>query len=333
MNKSLTVGCDLFLDLKLYKLPEDDLEKLQKKFGNVSFEAINVRQGQPAPSLDTEIYWGNRITPELISMMPNLKWIHFGSVGVDRAQTKEVIDRHILVTNSRDIMTGAVAATALSMMLALARGLHHCFHLQQQGSLTRESYDKYFDQTYELEGQTCLIVGLGEIGRRVARVCIGLGMRVNAICRSVSTTGDINGKTYKLHQLKEAVKEADYVINLLPLTSETTKVFDSSIFRAMKAESFFVNVGRGESVCENDLVAALKNRRIAGAGLDVFQKEPLPVTSKLWQIPEVIITPHIGGLTNRYWEKQTKLFEENLNRYMRGETLLNIVNMQKGYNV
>jgi len=333
MSRTIKVGCDLLLDLKLYKLPQAHIEKLKRTFQQIDFEPVNLHQGQPRPSLDVEIYWGNRITPEIIAMMPNLKWVHFGSVGVDRAQTKEVIDRNILITNSRDIMTGAVAAAALSMMLALARGLHHCFHLQQQGSLTRESYDKYFDQTYELEGQTCLIVGLGRIGKRVAGACIALGMQVDCICRSSSTPEEINGKAYQLDQLKEAVKNADYVINLLPLTSETTKVFDESIFSAMKRESFFINLGRGESVCETALIDSLKNCSISGAGLDVFEKEPLAKTSELWKMPEVIITPHIGGLTNRYWEKQTKLFEENLRRYIRGDSLLNIVNLRKGYNI
>lgn len=331
MSRRLKVGCDLFLDLRLYKLPQAHLERLKQTFQTIQFEAVNVHNGEPAPSTNIEIYWGNRITPEVVSMMPELKWIHFGSVGVNRAQIKEIIDRNIIVTNSRDIMTGAVAATALSMMLALARGLHHCFHLQRQGRLTRESYDRYFDQTYELEGQTCLIVGLGRSGKRVARVCMDLGMQVDAICQSVLTPKDINGKAYKLDKLKEAVKNADYVVNFLPLTMETTKIFDKNIFNVMKKESFFVNVGRGESVCESDLVVALKNGEIGGAGLDVFEIEPLPITSELWQIPEVIITPHIAGLTNRYWEKQTKLFEENLNKYMRGEELINKVDMRKGY--
>jgi D-2-hydroxyacid dehydrogenase (NADP+) len=332
MNLDLKVGCDLFLDLKLYQVPQTHLEDLKRVYPNVHIEPINIRQGQPLPPADMEIYWGNRITPEIISSMPNLKWIHFGSVGVNRAQTKEVVDRNIIVTNSKDIMTGAVAATALSMMLALARGLHHCWRLRVEGSLTRESFDKYFDQTYELEDQTCLIIGFGQIGKRLATICKAMGMRVDVVCRSkASPPEEVSGKVFQMSELKQAVREADYVINLLPLTPLTTTVFDRQIFMAMKKTSFFINVGRGESVCEADLIEALKTGMIAGAGLDVFEKEPLAVTSELWKIPEVIITPHIGGLTNRYWEKQTKLFKENLRRYMRDDDLLNVVDMKKGY--
>jgi phosphoglycerate dehydrogenase-like enzyme len=264
--------------------------------------------------------------------MPNLKWIHFGSVGVNRVQAKEVLDRNIIVTNSRDTMTGAVAAAALSMMLALARGLHHCWRLREDGNLTRESYDRYFDQTYELEGQVCLIVGYGQIGKRLAASCEALGMRVDIISRSATTRDGVkNGKVYQLSELELAGREADYVVNLLPLTNLTTNVFDRKFFSAMKKSAFFINLGRGESVCEDDLIDALKSGTIGGAGLDVFEKEPLAANSELWKIPEVIITPHIGGLTNRYWERQTKLFAENLERYINGKKLVNVVDMGKCY--
>lgn len=332
MSQILEVGCDLFLDLKLYQVPEKHIEDLKQAFPQVHIGAVNIKNASPAPHPDTEIYWGNRITPEIISSMPKLKWIHFGSVGVNRAETKEVIDRNIIVTNSKDIMTGAVAGTALSMMLALARGLHHCWRLRTEKNLSRESYDRYFEQTHELEGQRCLIIGFGQIGKRIAGVCLALGMIVDVVTRTSNKPLEgMNGKVFPIAGLSQAVAEADYVINLLPLTQMTSRIFDSKIFNAMKSSAFFINLGRGESVCESDLIEALKSKTIAGAGLDVFEKEPLSATSELWTIPEVIITPHIGGLTNRYWEKQSELFKENLSRYIRGEKLINVVDMQKGY--
>lgn len=331
MNQKLKVGCDLFLDLKLYQLPQKKLDELKHAFPGVDIEPVNIKNGLPLPLQDMEIYWGNRITPEIISSMPKLKWIHFGSVGVNRAQTKEVVDRNIVVTNSRDIMTGAVASTALSMMLALGRGLHHCWRLRSEGNLTRESYDQYFDQTYEFEGQTCLVIGYGQIGKRLAAACTGLGMKVDAVCRTTEPQAGVNGIVYQMSDLKKAVSTADFVVNMLPLTPLTDKIFDRDIFQAMKKSAFFINVGRGESVKENELVQALKNGTIAGAGLDVFEKEPLAAASELWKLNEVIITPHIGGLTNQYWNKSVDLFKENLKRYILGERLLNIVDMKKGY--
>lgn len=332
MSPQVKVGCDLFLDLKLYQLPQNHLDQLRQNFPNIQIDPVNIKNGAPLVHSDMEIYWGNRITPEIISSMPKLKWIHFGSVGVNRAETKEVIERNIVVTNSRDIMTGAVASTALSMMLALARGIHHCWRLREEKNLTRESYDRYFDQTYDLEGQRCLIVGFGQIGKRIAGACMSLGMIVDTVSRtSVKSIEGINGDVYLSTDLHQAVSKADYVVNLLPLTTLTSQIYDQKIFKKMKKTAFFINVGRGESVVENDLIEALKSGTIAGAGLDVFAKEPLANSSELWNIPEVILTPHIGGLTNRYWDKQTALFKENLGRYLKGEKLINDVDMTKGY--
>ena len=331
MTQTLTVGCDLFLDLKLYHVPKEYLNNLRRDQPEVEILPVNLRNGQPSPPPDLEIYWGNRITPEIISSLPRLKWIHFGSVGVNRAQTKDVVERKILVTNSKDVMTAAVASSALAMMLALARGLHRCWKLRQEGNLSRESYDCYFDNTHELEGQVCLIVGFGQIGVRLAKVCTALGMRVDAVGRTSISAKEISGRRFSLAQLKQAVREADYIVNLLPLTPLTLKVFDREIFLAMRKNAFFINVGRGETVCEADLVQALQDQTIAGAGLDVFEKEPLSADSPLLRLSEVIITPHIAGLTNRYWERECALFKENVRRYKRGEKLLNLINMEKGY--
>lgn len=321
MTSKLIIGCDLFLDLKLYQVPRSYLDNFKTKFPDIEIQPINVMNDQYL-SKDIQVYWGNRITPEIISSLPHLKWIHFGSVGVNRAKTREVLDREIVVTNSKDIMTGAVTAHALALMTSLARGMHHCWRLRQEGTLNRETFDEYFEKTHELEGQVCLIVGYGQIGKRLAGVCVALGMNVVEVSRS--------GK-YRISQLKEIVRNADYVINVLPLTDETSGVFNKEIFESMKKSSFFINVGRGENVNEYDLVQALKNKVIAGAGLDVFEKEPLSASSELWSMPEVILTPHIGGLTNRYWEKECKLFDENLRRFIAGKQLINIVDMANGY--
>jgi phosphoglycerate dehydrogenase-like enzyme len=203
--------------------------------------------------------------------------------------------------------------------------------LRSQQNLSRESYDVFFDQTYDMEDQTCLIVGFGQIAKRLARACKALGMRINAINRNADPDNTDIEEFYQLSELTDAVRDADYVVNLLPLTPQTNRIFDKSVFMAMKPTAHFINVGRGESVIEVDLIDALKSGVIAGAGLDVFEKEPLSSVSELWDLRQVIITPHIGGLTNRYWDKQRKLFEENLRRYASRQALQNIVDMGKGY--
>jgi phosphoglycerate dehydrogenase-like enzyme len=321
MTKKLKVGCDLFLDLRLYRLPEESLKDLHRRFTNIEIVPITVKNELPFPT-DVEIYWGNRITQKIISALPDLKWIHFGSVGVNRAQTPEVVERKIIITNSKHNMTAAVATHAVSLMLALARGLHHCWQLQEAGNLTRESYDVYFDQTFEMEDQIVLIVGYGEIGKKVADICEAMGMKIEVIRQSAGPT---------LGDLKKMVKDSDYVVNLLPYTPQTDEVYTREIFENMKSSAFFINVGRGESVDESALVEAIKHKTIAGAGLDVFQIEPLSPAAELWELPEVIITPHIGGLTNRYWEKQTAIFAKNLSRYIEHKKLFNTVDIKRGY--
>jgi phosphoglycerate dehydrogenase-like enzyme len=331
MNRKLQVGCDLFLKLKLYNVPPKQLTNLHDLFPQVDIQPVNLNSGAPIPATETEVYWGNRITREIIASLPNLQWIHFGSVGVNRAQVPEVLDRNIIVTNSRDVMVAALTSSVTAMILALARGIHHCGELRRTGKLSRETFDRYFDETQELEGQTCLIVGYGQVGKRVARVCAALGMRVDRISRTPVVPEVSAGRAYDLSELRQAVKEADYVVNLLPLTPLTRRVFDRTTFSEMRKSSYFINVGRGETVCEMDLVDALNQGTIAGAALDVFENEPLPENSPLWSMPRVIITPHIAGLTNRYWDRECNLFSENLGRYLRHEALLNVVDMEKGY--
>lgn len=157
---------------------------------------------------------------------------------------------------------------------------------------------------------------MGNIGDKLSKICKSLGMTVRGINRQVKNV-------YTLKELPNIVSEFDYVVNLLPYSKETDKIFNKSIFNRMKDTAFFINVGRGKSVVESDLIEALSNSEIGGAGLDVFEKEPLSEDSKLWDLDNVIITPHIAGYSNEYWKNQKKLFSENLNRYLNNNTMLN----------
>lgn len=330
-TRNLIIGCDLFLDLKLYHVPAVQLDRIAQDFPSVTIHEINTNTARPVDLNAIEVYWGNRITRELIAKMPALKWIHFGSIGVNRANVPEVLERKILVTNSKGTMETAVAMAALGFILVLARGFHHCAKLQMQKALNRATYDEFFDDTHELEGQRCLIVGLGDIGKKLARVCAALGMRVSAVKNDISRLPENVDKVYRLGSLAEAVQDADYVVNLLPFTQATGRVFDAGVFSKMKKSAFFINVGRGETVNEADLIAALRDKAIAGAGLDVFEHEPLSFDSELWNLPNAVITPHIAGLSNKYWDRECALFCANLKRYTQGESLLNVVDLTRGY--
>lgn len=324
----LVVGCDLFLDLRLYRVPAELLSRLRRRFPAVEFVPVNL-PGRRGPVERVDVYWGNRVTPELIAAMPRLRWIHFGSVGVNRALTPETAARRIAVTNSPLMMSAAVASTAVALLTALARGLHRCWQLRRDGRLSRESFDAYFDEVQDLEGQRCLVAGLGDVGGRVSAACRALGMTVEGVSASGGVRRGV--RTVPLSRLDAAVAGADFVVNLLPLTGKTRGAFTRRTFARMKRSAFFVNVGRGETVDEDALVDALRRRRIAGAGLDVYAREPLAPSSPLWSLDNVILLPHIGGLSRGYWERQAALLEENLRRWLAGRPLRHRVDLGKGY--
>lgn len=325
------IGCDLFLNLKLYRIPNIYVEKLEKEFPEVQLIEVNTDSSRNVDFRSINIYWGNRITEDLVHKLVSLQWIHFGCVGVNRAFLPAVKERNILVTNSKGTMTEAVAATALAFMFALARGLHHAWDLRLQDDLRRESFDIYFDEIQDVFAQSCLIVGLGEIGHKLCEICTSLGMTVYTIKKNPVNYPEQIRKVFSLDQLTYAVLEMDYVINLLPLVPDTHQVFDSNVFNSMKGTAFFINVGRGETVVESDLVKAVSEGEIAGAGLDVFSEEPLSSDSPLWNLKNVIITPHIAGVTKHYWFRQCNLFFDNLKRFSKGQDLINVVDIERGY--
>ena len=305
------IGCDLIRDLEMYKIPDDYFSELDKKFGIVRIDPNNVISGKLK---DIEIYFGDRISLSLVDRMPKLKWVHFTSIGYDRIiGTKR---KDLIVTNSSGTMDEGVVSTTLGFMFSLSRGFNYCL---KSNDIDRYKFDKHFGVIQDVIGQSCLIVGMGSIGSKLAKICKSLDMRVSGI-RTKS-----GNNTFTLEQMPDIISDFDYVINILPHTDKTDGVFDKSIFNKMKKTSFFINVGRGKTVVEKDLIKALMLNTIAGAGLDVFEKEPLIKGSEFRCLQNVIITPHIAGYTKKYWEKQKKLFSDNLDRYLSIQPLKNKV--------
>jgi phosphoglycerate dehydrogenase-like enzyme len=326
-NKKAVIACDLFLSLRLYHLPEWLQERLKIAFPNVEIIPVNT-PNSPQVVEDATVYWGNRITPGIIDSMPKLEWIHFGSVGVNRVNVEDVSKRNISITCSKGIVASSMVASALAFMTSLARGLHFNQTLRNEKNMNRYSFDAYFDQIHELSGERCLIVGLGDVGRRLARVCQALEMKVSAIGRT-AIGSDLIDNHYTLDQISIAVSDADYVFNLLPLTVDTERIFSQNVFEHMKSSAFFINIGRGETVDEASLITALQDGSIMGAGLDVFVDEPLTVDSPLWEMQNVILSPHVAGLSKGYWDRQADLFIHNLICYLEDDTALmhNIIDM------
>ena len=176
-----------------------------------------------------------------------------------------------------------------------------------------------------------VLIGVGGIGSHTAEVAHALGMRVIAVRRRPEQETPSIVRTVGIDQLQNVLPEADFVVNTLPLTGETRNLIGEAQLRAMKPTAYLVNIGRGDTMDEEALVRALQQGRIAGAGLDVFASEPLPPDSPLWEMPNVIVSPHYAGQTNRYDERAMAIFLDNLDRYVRGEPLINVVDKLLGY--
>jgi phosphoglycerate dehydrogenase-like enzyme len=314
-EKKVVIACDLFLKQKLYLLPSWLSDKISMLFPNVEIQPINV-PGISIQDSDAEIYWGNRITPEVVSCLPKLKWIHFGSVGTNRLHDYNINTNDLWVTSSKGTVISSMVTSATAFMTGLARGVHRAEVLRQKGKMNREYFDQYFSEIQECNGQNCLIVGYGDVGKKLADVCFALGMNVSIVQKPNKKNIHKFDAVFSLNELSSAVSTADYVVNLLPYNAETKFVFNHSIFKSMQKNSFFINIGRGETVDELSLIKALNEGWIAGAGLDVFSNEPLTTKSPLWSMDNVMLTPHVAGLSSEYWRRQSDIFIHNLSCWL-----------------
>ena len=268
---------------------------------------------------------------DLLEAGDALHWIQVYSSGVERCVAlPEMQTGDKLLTNGQRIGSPALAEHAIALMMALARGLDRSYVNQMEGDGER-SVDRGQGEFLELEGRTVLIVGLGGIGTQVARRAHGLGMRVIATRGSRREGPDYVDYVGLGDETLDLARQADVVINAAPLTERTRGMFDAAFFRAMKPTAYFVSVGRGQSTVTDDLVAALAAGELAGAGLDVTDPEPLPQDHPLWRTPRVIITPHTAGRSDRSRERLFLLVQENLRRYVAGEALYSVVDIERGY--
>jgi len=254
-----------------------------------------------------------------------LRWIQSGSAGVDNFPLDKLEERGIYLTTASGVHPVQMAETAFAMLLSFTRNVHHAIRNQVAGKWDRaENYG-------ELRGRTIGIVGAGQIGTEIARIAQAFGMRTIGV-RRTGQAAPYFDRMAKTEQLDEVLAESDAIVNILPGTDETYRLFGSRAFDRMKNDALFINIGRGTSVDTEALTAALQEGKIGGAGLDVFDPEPLPEGHPLWSLPNVIITPHIGGMTDRYKERMADLFVENLRAYLKdGAPAKNRVDYKQRY--
>lgn len=265
----------------------------------------------------------------LLRKAKNLRWFqHYGS-GVDTCMYPGIENRNFILTNNQHSSAPPIAEHVIAMMMSLARGLPVFYSNQAGGHWI--SHAEVNVPMIEVGGKTLLVAGLGGIGTEVAKRAHALGMHVLATRHSSHEGPDFVDYVGLPPELLKLAARADVVVNTMPLTDETRGLFDKKFFAALRTGAYFISAGRGESTVTADLITALKDGRLAGAGLDVTDPEPLPPDNPLWTLPNVIITPHVASITDKGFERGWLIIRENLRRYIRGERLLNVVDVKKGY--
>ena len=278
------------------------------------------------PDCEILVAWGfNNIQP-IYGMANNLRWIHALTAGVEFLLFPETQNSPVLISNSKGIHGIPMAEHVLGMMLSFTRRLPLLQQQQQKHLWQRPP----IDDLQEINGKTMAVVGLGAIGREIARKAKAMDMRVVAAKREMTQEPFVD-RLYRPEQLLEMLAEADFVVVALPLTDATNGLFGREQFAAMKPSAYFINVSRGAVVQEEPLLECLKAGRIAGAGLDVFVEEPLPAANPFWDLPNVIITPHLAAISPVYLDRAIKLFADNLSRYIADKPLLTPIDKARGY--
>jgi phosphoglycerate dehydrogenase-like enzyme len=268
--------------------------------------------------------------PRIVNNAKQLRWLASLSAGVELCMELPAVKARTLnMTNMRGIDSPVIAEHAIALMLALAHGLDRFAIDTSRGVWSRTSAAQVPMQM--LEGKTLLVSGLGGIGTEVARRGYGLGMNVVATRVGGSGKPDFVSYVGQPGELLTLAKTADVVVSAVPLTTETTDLYDAKFFAALKPSAFFINIARGGSVVTDALMAALNEGRLAGAGLDVVDPEPLPPEHPLWKSPRILFTPHISARSDLPGEARWTVAVENLRRYVAGDKLLNVVDLARGF--
>lgn len=288
---------------------------LRDELGDVGPE-VDVASSEDVDEFDAVVTFAH----DEAFLSADLEWIHSIQSGVDRFPLDELRAAGVRLTNSTGIHGDAVGETVAGYMLQFARQLHHYRSNQERRVWSRGEWD----DAYTLRGTTVCVVGLGTLGRGIAARADALGMDVVGVKRT-PTPVDHVGTVHPTPELRAAIADAKFVAVAVPLTDETEGLVGEAELAEMRNDAVLVNVARGSVVDEAALVNSLERGEIGGAALDVFETEPLPGTSPLWEMENVIVTPHVAAMTGSYYRRIAALVRENARRHAAGESLANQV--------
>jgi len=317
---------------ELWNAPPWFSERLRQEFPDIDIVHLTSYDAVERHLRDAEIVIAWSLRPGQFQAARKLRWIHSPAAAVHQLMFPELVKSDVVLTNAREVHGPVVAEHVIALIFALAKQIAQSVRLQQQHVWGQETMWRGRPRPRELMGATLGLVGLGSIGRGVAQRASALGMRVIAV-REHPQKELPEGveEVFATSEIGILLQQSDYAVLAAPLTTETRGLMNASRLAMMKSDACLINVSRGPLVDEPALAAALSGHKIGGAALDVFDQEPLPEDSPLWDLENLLITPHTAGLTEKLWERHYALISENLRRYLAGEPLRAIVNKQTGY--
>jgi phosphoglycerate dehydrogenase-like enzyme len=306
------------------------LAELKAAAPKAAVVGVDGAAGAKAEIADADALMG-LINADLILAGKKLRWVQSYSAGVERAPHEEMTARNITLTNCKIIQGPEIADHGFAMLLTLSRRIHEALRFQADETWERMSFRSEPHRPIELNGKTALVIGVGGIGTQVAQRAKAFGMRVIGVDPKDLPYMPFVDATYHPDQLDQVLPEADVVFMAAPHTPESEKMLGSRQFNLLKRGSYFIALSRGKTYSMDALVKALDEKRLAGAGVDVTDPEPLPKGHALWKFDNVVITPHYAGQSDRVWDRRMALLKENARRFTEGAPLRNVVDKSRRY--
>ncbi len=315
----------------LWRLPADFPDRIRQRWPAMHVVHLTDPRRLAEEVAGADIYVGFWIQPETFRQARKLRWVHATAAGVSQLLYPDFVASDVVLTNARGVNAAPIGDHTMAVILAFSRRLSGAWrHQRARRWAQQEIWDESPPPT-ELEGQRLLLVGLGSLGRAIAVRARGFGMRITAVTRSGAGPEGFADRVLAASRLDEAIPEADFLVLAAPETAETSHLIDARRLALMKPGAYLVNVARGALVDESALAAALAAGQLAGAALDVVEREPLAPESPLWDMENVLITPHVANASSELWNRQWEILGENLERWFAGKELLNQVDKKRGY--
>jgi phosphoglycerate dehydrogenase-like enzyme len=320
-----------FNSFELWHAPSWINERLRDHFPGHQFVQLESNDRVSWEIEDTDVFVGAFLSLPDFKRAAKLQWIHSPTAAVHQLMFPELVRSRVRVTNSTGIHGPVVAEHALALILALAKRLPQAMRYQVKKKWAQDEVWQERPHPREVAGSTVAVVGMGGIGNEFTQRAKALGLRVLAVRENADKGTNGADQVYTAAQIDEVLPQADFVLLCAPLTPTTRGIINAARLAKMKRDAYLINVSRGPLIVEDDLIDALKKKRIGGAALDVFIQEPLPSRSAFWRLDNVLITPHTASFTEQLWERHYQHIVENMKRFLAGQPLLNEVDKQRGY--